>query len=100
MFYLILSNVNKLFYVRDVDKSRLKKLNGFNLSMEFPNGFPEKAPKEGEITKIDFFMGRESRETFPVRDNKGNFDSLDLPDDKNLCFKTHGSFIFKEREGQ
>lgn len=91
--FSILKKIGGLPYVRnDKVPSRVRKIGAFQLAMDLMD-MPDELIAEG-YTKVDFFIGRETREVWPIRDEKGNFDSLDLPEGKNLCLKTHGTFIF------
>jgi hypothetical protein len=95
--FSILKKISGLPYVRNERvPSRVRKVGSFYLAMDLIN-VPEELEAEG-YTKVDFFIGRETREVWPVRDETGRFDSLGLPEGKNLCLKTHGSFIFHKDE--
>lgn len=70
---------------------------GFKFAMDF-FGFPENLNEE--LTKVNFMFGRETKESFPTKDVHGHLSSLNLRPEENLCFNTHGSFLFRKFEGQ
>ncbi|MBI2549862.1 hypothetical protein HYV83_01630 [Candidatus Woesearchaeota archaeon] len=92
--HYLLGLVNGRPYNRTSLGSRLINVGEYSLAMELLN-FPEQI-SEDAYTKINFFVGKESTETFPLRDPEGHFESLSLPEGKNLCFKTHGTFLIKK----
>lgn len=93
VIFTILKDINSLPYDRSCTRSRNEKIADGELVLDILD-IPQNINPNG--TTIDFFVGRETRENYPTRDKQGNFHTRTLPEEENLCFKTHGCFLFKK----
>ncbi len=92
VLYHVLKEINGFTYTSTDSRQNIRrKIGEFDYAMEFIN-FPD---KEDNLTRIDFKFGRETRESFSLKDKNGQASVLKLPDDSNICFDTHGSFILR-----
>ncbi len=99
IFYL-LRDISNLDYDRTSGRSRYKKVGDCFLSLDMGKGdFPKNLDEKIGL-KINFILGKERDETFPTRNPEGEYKQSNLPKGENLCFKTHGSFIFKKLTNQ
>lgn len=93
-FFYTLRDISNFTYTSMNPQQNIRrKIGEFDYAMEFIN-FP--ADKNENLTRIDFKFGRETRESFSLKHKNGQASVLQLPDDSNICFDTHGSFILRK----
>jgi len=97
IYYILKDISEKTYDARESINNKRQSINGHDFAMDFPS-FPQ--DKNTTLTRVDFNFGREVYESLPLKKKDGTKSTLDLPPDSNICFDTHGSFLFKIVDGE
>jgi hypothetical protein len=96
LIYDVMKKLNALKYERRNERSAWRKIKGTDLSIAVPT-LPALNVKG--TTKVQFIFDKETRETFPAKDAKGNKHPHNLPKDENIYYITHGNLVLRKKDG-